>query len=336
MRRNLDEELPPWEQPLDEAHWEALLSESAPYSSLEEDTYGIPSPPDDGATIESRRVSQHSREPRSERDEAYWEELRCRAEAGEIFTASVIGANRGGLLVRIGESIGFVPASQLADVPPSLGSEELALDLEAWIGRSLNLRLIEVDRSRNRIICSERAIACADEVIDRRLDELEQHVGAVVNGRVRALCDFGAFVDLGGVDGLIHISELSWLRIRHPSDVVVPGSEVSVFVLSVDRHERRVALSLKRLEPDPWADVVDLYHPGDITDAYVTHVVSFGAFARIAQGVEGLIHLSELADREFADARDVVSEGQRVRVRIVHIDPEARRLSLSMRQVGEP
>ncbi len=331
----MHEERPPWEQPLDEAHWQALLREECPCSPTEAADTLASFPDAEGVDVHSLWPGgQRARDERACREEAFWEELRARAEAGEVFEAPVIGANKGGLLVRIGELIGFVPASQLVDVPASLGSDELAVDLEAWIGRTLSLRLIEVDRSRNRIICSERATACAGDVIDRRLDELEARIGTVVSGRVRALCDFGAFVDLGGVDGLIHISELSWLRIRHPREVVVPGAQVSVLVLHVDRHERRVALSLKRLEPDPWADIAEVYHPGDITDAFVTHVVSFGAFARIAEGVEGLIHLSEMADREFGDVREIVAEGQQVRVRILHVDPVARRLGLSLRQVG--
>lgn len=325
------EELRPWEQPLDEAHWRELLRDESPFGGGQRGSELSGPGADGNGSVIGRG---HSPEQVSGRAEGYWEELGRRMASGEVFEAPVIGANKGGLLVRIGEAMGFVPASQLVDVPSSLGSDELAADLEARIGRTLRLRLIEVDPSRNRVICSERATDCADDQIDRRLEELESCVGRVVRGRVRALCDFGAFVDLGGIDGLIHISELSWLRIHHPSDVVVPGAEVSVYVLSVERSARRVALSLKRLEPDPWSQVLELYQTGDVAEAQITHVVDYGAFARLAEGVEGLIHLRELADREFSDPREIVTEGQHVRVRILHIDPVARRLGLSLRLAG--
>jgi small subunit ribosomal protein S1 len=267
-------------------------------------------------------------------EDELWARLARWYNEGRVFDAPVIGCNKGGLLVRVCRSIGFVPASQLADLPPSLGTIDLRADLEGLVGHDLQLRLIELDRSRNRLICSERATQWDDEGIERRLDELDQKIGQPVRGIVRSVCDFGAFVDLGGLDGLVHISELSWQRIRHPSDVLSVGESVDVIVLQVDRENRRVALSRKRLRPDPWARVDDRFKVGEVIEVRVTNIVPFGAFARVEEGVEGLIHISELAEGPFVDIRHVVTEGEMVQARVLHIDAESRRLGLSLRQAA--
>jgi small subunit ribosomal protein S1 len=264
--------------------------------------------------------------------DAYWRDLAEWHRTGKLVEAPVIGCNKGGLLIRICQGIGFVPASQLTDLPAGLGTPTLRDELQRFVGGCLTLRVIELDPERNRVICSERAVALADDQVARRLDELAGSVGTVVLGRVRSVCDFGAFVDLDGLDGLIHISELSWQRITHPSDVVGVDQEIRVVVMSVDRVARRVALSHKRLSMDPWATVGERYRVGDIVDALVTNVVEFGAFARVPEGVDGLIHISELSDGPFTEPASVVSEGQTLRVRVLHIDPAARRLGLSLRQ----
>ena len=172
--------------------------------------------------------------------------------------------------------------------------------------------------------------------VDARLAQLAE--GDQVSGRVRSICHFGAFVDLGGIDGLIHISELSWQRVAHPSEVVSVGQDVSVLVMNVDRGQRRVALSLKRLRPDPWATVEQRYLPGQVISGTVTNVVDFGAFVRIEEGLEGLIHISELAEGNFLHPRNVVHEGEVVHMRVLNIDSRNRRLGLSLRQmyVAEP
>ncbi|MFQ6058510.1 MAG: 30S ribosomal protein S1 [Anaerolineae bacterium] len=272
-----------------------------------------------------------SPEARWERD---WKWLEQMFERGEVFTARVIGCNKGGLLVRLGEIRGFVPASQLAELPRQLGTEGLQEELEDRIGEELELKLIELDRQRNRVICSERATAWAEEEIERRLAELSE--GQVVRGRVRSVCDFGAFVDLGGVDGLIHISELSWQRVDHPYQVLQVGDEVEALVLNVDRKQRRIGLSLKRLRPDPWSVVDERYHVGQVVEGTITNVVDFGAFARIEEGLEGLIHISELAEGNFLHPRNVVKEGDVVTVRILNIDSANHRLGLSLRQAYRP
>jgi small subunit ribosomal protein S1 len=263
-----------------------------------------------------------------------WARLSRWLADGHVFPAPVIGCNKGGVLVRVCCLIGFVPASQLADLPPSLGTAHLRSDLEGMVGDELTLRLIELDPSRNRIVCSERATGWEDGVIEARLDELEALTGREVSGKVRSICDFGVFVDLGGLDGLIHISELSWQRVHHPVDVVAVGEEVRVLVMQVDRRKRRVALSRRRLRRDPWTLVADRYDVGDVIDARITSVVPFGAFAMVDEGVEGLIHISELSADPLTDVRQVVMEGQHIRARVLRIDPHERRLGLSMRQVG--
>jgi small subunit ribosomal protein S1 len=270
---------------------------------------------------------------RDDRRDSLWAELDAWHHDGRTFRAPAIGCNKGGLLVRVRDSIAFLPASQLVDLPCSLGTDRLRADLEQMVGREFDLRLIELDRSRNRVICSERAATLIDDDLACRLDTLEAQVGAEVEGVVRSLCDFGVFVDLGGIDGLIHVSELGWQRVGHPSEILTVGQRVRVLVLSTDRDARRVALSLKRLDRNPWPLVAQRHAIGDVIDAVITNVVDFGAFAVVEEGVEGLIHISELADRPFNQPGDVVGEGQQVRVRVLHIDVDGRRLGLSLRQV---
>ena len=331
----------PWEAPLDEGYWQALLhqEEQAPPAPevCPSDGWGAAVVPGEGAVAgpkhEMGRRSQSESpdgQPADARDDE-WGWLNDLYENREVTLARAIGCNRGGLLVRLGGCIGFVPASQLADVPECLGTEELRGELEAMVGRELQVKLIELDRSRNRIICSERATAWSDDEVNARLESLEP--GQVVRGKVRSLCEFGAFIDLGGIDGLIHISELSWDRVGHPSDILDVGQEVEVCVLKVDPNQRRIALSLKQLQPDPWILVEQHYDVGDAVDVVITNVVEFGAFARVPEGVEGLIHISELAEGQFLHARNVVQEGDQVSARVLNIDPVGHRLGLSLRQI---
>lgn len=265
--------------------------------------------------------------------DGFWSEMQAWMDEGVSFRAPVIGCNRGGLLVRVRERIGFLPASQLLQLPCAIGSDALREELEGLIGRELELRVIEVDPARNRVICSERATQWCDDEVESRLDELEAWIGREIEGTIRSVCDFGAFVDLDHIDGLIHISELSWQRVDHPSSVLSVGQDVRVRVLNVDRAARRVGLSLKRLQPDPWQLVEDRYSVGQVIEAVVTNVVEFGAFALVGEGVEGLVHISELADAPFSDPHEVVHEGQTVRVRVLSVDASAHRLGLSMRKV---
>jgi small subunit ribosomal protein S1 len=251
-------------------------------------------------------------------------------DSGELLTGRVIGCNRGGLLVRVGDVVGFVPASQLNNLPRRIGTLELRQELESMVGGDLALRLIELDRERNRVILSERATSWPTLGVERRLAQLKP--GDTIRGRVRSVCDFGAFVDIGGIDGLVHISEMSWQRIDHPRQMVREGQDVQVVVLNVDHDQRRIGLSLKRLRPDPWSEVDKRYQVGQLIEGVITNVVDFGAFARIEEGLEGLIHISELAEGNFLHPRNVVNEGDAVTVRILNIDSNNRRLGLSLRR----
>jgi small subunit ribosomal protein S1 len=246
-----------------------------------------------------------------------------------------IGHNRGGLVVPFGKVRGFVPASQIDRFPRRLEPEEKRRRLAALVGQRLALKVIEVDRRRRRLILSERAgrRAWRRKQRQRLLNELCE--GDVLRGTVSTLCNFGAFVDLGGADGLAHISELSWGRIRHPREVVRVGDEVDVYVLRLDHERNRIALSLKRLQPDPWTLVDEKYEVGQLVEGVVTKVVRFGAFVEIEPGLEGLLHVSELADIAPRNPRDLVKEGDRLLVRIIRIQSWRRRMGLSLREVSE-
>lgn len=270
---------------------------------------------------------------RAEKD---WDEAERLFKAGSIVESEVIGNNKGGLIVSFGHVRGFVPGSQLASV--QFGSTNKADRWDQLTGKILNLKIIEVDRSRNRLIFSERAAAD-----DLRKEESKEKAkllqtfseGEVRQGRVTSLADFGAFVDIGGIDGLIHLSELSWTHVTHPGEVVKVGDKVDVYILNIEHEQLRVALSLKRLQPEPWSQVFDYYQIDQIVDAVITKLTNFGAFARIDNRIEGLIHISEISAKNISHPKEVVSENQKVKVRIIHIDPERKRMGLSMKQVED-
>ncbi len=254
-------------------------------------------------------------------------------ESGEVWEGEVIDHNRGGVIVSFGKIRGFVPASHLSDFPHRLSPEDKETRLQEMKGKRLRLKVIEVDRRRRRLILSERAgnRAWRKEQRERLLNELCE--GDVVHGTVSNLCNFGAFVDLGGADGLVHISELSWRRVRHPREVLNVGDEVDVYVLHLDRERKRIGLSIRRLQPDPWSLVDDRYDLGQLVEGVVTKVVDFGAFVLIKEGIEGLIHLSEMATPPPTTPQEVLTEGQRVLARIVKLDSQRRRLGLSLKHV---
>jgi small subunit ribosomal protein S1 len=244
----------------------------------------------------------------------------------------VMDYNRGGLLVQLNGLRGFVPASQLIDSPNHLEYEERDAELASRVGNGLALKVIDVDKTRNRLILSERAAISNEEREERLLAEL--CAGDIRRGRVTNICSFGAFVDLGGVEGLIHISEMAWGRVRHPGDVLQSGDGVEVYIISVNREEKKIGLSLKRLQSDPWTTVEERYQVGQLIEGTITNVVSFGAFARIEEGLEGLIHISELAEGNFLHPRNVVKEGDVVTVKVLNIDSAKHRLGLSLRRAG--
>jgi small subunit ribosomal protein S1 len=260
-----------------------------------------------------------------------WRRAEKLFEEGDVYEGTVSGHNKGGLLVYYGQIRGFVPASQLSGLSRRSSHEERMETLSKMEGRQLMLKVIEVDRQRRRLIFSERAASreWREKRKEELLDELQE--GDIRKGAVRNLCDFGAFVDLGGADGLVHISELSWRRVKHARDVLKVGDEVEVYVLRVDRERKRIGLSLKRLQPDPWQVVEEKYEVGQIVRGVITNIVDFGAFARIEDGIEGLIHVSELSDGDFAP-QDLVREGESLYLKILSIDAGRQRMGLSLKQ----
>jgi len=260
-----------------------------------------------------------------------WGKLEQHFATGDTLQVIVTGWNRGGLLVHWGEVQGFVPASQLRQVPVMADEQEREEMLIRWVGEELDVKIIELDSARNRLVFSERATRWGPQDGLRLLSTLSE--GDICSGHVSNVCDFGAFVDLGGLDGLIHISELSWGRVTNPADLLHIGQEVQVYVLSVDRDSRHVGLSLKRLQRNPWAVVEQRYKVGDIVEATVTNVVDFGLFAQIEEGLEGLVHISEIADERISHPGDVASPGDQVLVSVLKIDSARHRLSLSMKRV---
>jgi small subunit ribosomal protein S1 len=265
-----------------------------------------------------------------------WRTLQQVFETGETIEAEVVEHNKGGLIVNVHGVRGFVPLSQIVDLRRSGAPDEpIENRLATMHGRSLLLKVIEMNRRRNRLILSERAAVQERRVRekDRLLAELQE--GETRHGTVTSLCDFGAFVDLGGADGLIHLSELSWGQVTHPSQVLKVGDEVDVYVVNVDREKKKIGLSLKRLQAEPWSRVQEDYHIGQVVQGRITKLAPFGAFAEIDQGVEGLIHISELADERITHPKNVIKEGDTVSLRIIRIDAARHRLGLSLRQAHE-
>jgi len=265
------------------------------------------------------------------RQEKSWRKLQEIHERNEVIEAEVTNYNKGGLLVNLDGVRGFVPASQVSEIRGGDESSKQA-DMARLIGSSLPLKVIEINRHRNRLILSERqAIQERRDVMKEKLiGELKE--GEIRKGRVSSICDFGAFVDIGGADGLVHLSELSWSRVRHPSELLKIGEEVDVYVLGINAQEKKIALSIKRTQAEPWSRVANSYEVGKLVRGTVTQLANFGAFARIEDGIEGLIHVSELADERIQHPKQVVSEGQELLLRIIRIDPQRRRMGLSLRR----
>ncbi len=266
-----------------------------------------------------------------------WRQATTLFDAGETFEETVAGSNKGGLIINIGRLRGFVPASQITSVrlPREGNDEEREAILQKLVGQKVRIKIIELDRRRNRLILSERAAVreWRQGQKERLLDELAE--GMVRRGVVSSLCDFGAFVDLGGADGLVHLSEISWRRVGHPKQVLSVGQEVDVFVLSVDRDSRRIALSIKRLQKEPWSTVEERYQIGQLVTGKITKLTDFGAFARLDEDIEGLIHISELAENRINHPKEVVQEGQELTLRVIRIDASKQRLGLSLRRVDD-
>lgn len=256
-------------------------------------------------------------------------------DSNEMIEAEVSGHNAGGLEVIFGKLRGFVPASHISSLPRELSPDERKARLAAFVGQKIPLKVVEVDRKRRRLIMSERAARRRWQREHRKqlLDDIQ--IGEVRTGIVRSLAEFGAFIDLGGADGLVHISELAWFPVTHPNEVLKIGQQVDVKVLRIDKPRERVGLSLKRVQPDPWADIEGLYKVNDLVEAVVTRVTDFGAFVRLRSGVEGLLHVSEMADIRPDHPQSLVNPGDLLLLRVLRIEPERRRIGLSLRQVSE-
>jgi small subunit ribosomal protein S1 len=300
-------------RPIDEGWWAAVLQEEETHFS-------------------AKRSNGKAHATAAGDPVADWQAARRLYEVDEPVELDVVGYNRGGLLVSFRSLQGFVPASHLVNFAAQMSEDERMVALSRKVGTRLKLKVIEYDPAKGRVVFSERAAQSGPGSRQQVLGNLRP--GSIITGVVTNVCDFGAFVDLGGIEGLIHVSEVSWSRVGHPRDVLSYNQTVQVSVLSVDAEQGRVALSLKRLRPDPWANVEQRYHVGQVIEGQVTNVVNFGAFVGIEEGLEGLIHVSELADGHFLHPRNVVREGDRVRACVVSIDGPGRRLGLSLRRMA--
>lgn len=274
--------------------------------------------------------------------ERKWRSMQEVFEAGTIIDAPVIDHNKGGLIVDCGIR-GFVPISQIVDFPrrpqneqPRDAAQEIAEKLQPYVGRKLRLKILEVNRKANRLILSEK-VALYEERREKR-DELfsSLQVSQKVTGNVRSIAPFGIFIDLGGIDGLVHKSELSWNKVNNPEAGYKVGDEVEAEVIDINHERGRISLSIRRLQPDPWESTVADFKTGDVIDGTVTKLVNFGAFVRVREGLEGLIHISELSHQRVAHPGDVVHEGQVLKLKIISLDSERHRLGLSLKQAEEP
>jgi small subunit ribosomal protein S1 len=329
-------DLAPWEVPPDESYWHALLNEGEHGEGSIASGQDLDPCPDveldqQAATEVAEAVNGESYSRLVDGESACWDLFLQYQAEDKTTELPVVGFNRGGLLVRWDGVVGFVPASQLCEGIP-YGDEQLRLDaLAVRASGTLTLKVIEANPAETRLVLSERAAMRVHEPDLSVLDDLT--AGNVRHGRVTNLCSFGVFVDLGGVEGLIHISELSWGRVARPADVLQSGQEIEVYVLNVDRERGRVGLSIKRLHPDPWDTVKDRYSFDQVVEGTVTNVVNFGAFVRIEEGVEGLIHASDLTD-QAGSPHHALQEGVAVRVRIVSIDQSRHRMGLNLEGIA--
>lgn len=264
------------------------------------------------------------------RQEKSWRTLQTAYEKGDVLSARVVNYNKGGLLVNLDGVRGFVPASQVNGISRGPDTQKQS-DMARMVNTDLQLKVIEINRSRNRLILSERQ--AVQEARESKKDELLSRLkeGDVRAGIVSSVCDFGAFVDIGGTDGLVHLSEISWSRVKHPSEILKPGDKVQVSILSIDQERKRIALSIKRTQSEPWTRAGDRYQLGQVVEGTITQLASFGAFARIEDGIEGLIHISEMGDERIQHPKEVVAEGDTVQARIIRIDPARKRMGLSLR-----
>ena len=278
------------------------------------------------------------------RGEEGWREIQKFMEQDQPVEGVIVGFNRGGCILEVANVQGFVPMSQLITISRDVFKQDSSESGEPrsddsigkdLVGNTLTVKVLEVNRSRNRAIFSERSALQEqrDEQKAVLIEKLEE--GEVRKGVVTGISNFGAFVDLGGADGLIHISEMSWSMVESHEDLVKVGEELDVYVLRIDRETMKIALSLRRLQPEPWETIFERYQVGDVVDATVTKIANFGAFARLEDSIEGLIHITELSDAVITNPNEVVSEGQEIKVKILKIEMDRKRLGLSLKQTVE-
>jgi len=263
-----------------------------------------------------------------------WEKASALMKEKDQFTGKVVGYNRGGLLVSFEKLRGFVPTSQLSySRRTELSGENAEKKFGEMIGEDISLQIIEVDQERRRLIFSERAASheTRDSIRDKVIEKLG--VGDVCTGRVTSLADFGAFVNINGADGLVHLSEISWDRIRHPGDELKVGQEVQVQVISIDEDKRHIGLSIRRLKEDPWQEQTKGLRVGQLVEAKITRLTKFGAFAMLENGIEGLIHISEISEEHIGHPKEILHEGDQATLRVIKIEPDSHRIGLSLRRV---
>lgn len=284
----------------------------------------ISKPPEDDGTFQLSMA-----DALQQRD---WLDAQELLDNGKIVQHKVIGYNKGGLTIEFRHLKGFVPASHIIDMPRNMSEDQRRSELEGFIGSDMRLKVIEVDRRRRRLVMSQ--MLAEREYRDSRREELftTLKVGDIITGEVRNLRPFGAFVDIGGADGLLHVSEIGWSPITHPREALNVGDKIQVQVIRLDPKEQRIALSRKRALPNPWDSIEQHYQPGVVMNATITRVVDFGAFAQLEPGVEGLIHISELADIAVAEPLKTIKAGDTVKVKVLRVDSKRQRIGLSRRQ----
>ena len=264
-----------------------------------------------------------------------WENVEKLLSSEEVIESKIIGFNKGGLIVGVEGLRGFVPSSQVSAMRRSQSTGETPEQRwQKMIGQPITVRVIEVDRERRRLILSERAASTESRqsIKERVIEELEE--GKVYTGRVTSLANFGAFININGADGLVHLSELSWDHIEHPREVLEVGQEVKVKVINVDRDKKRIGLSVRALQSDPWKSRVEKYSVGQLVEGVITRLTKFGAFARLEGDIEGLIHISEIAEHRIEHPKEVLKEGEVKSLRVIRIDPEQHRIGLEPSQGG--
>jgi small subunit ribosomal protein S1 len=263
-----------------------------------------------------------------------WENADRMQRDEEVINSKISGFNKGGLIVNVGGLRGFVPSSQISMSRRALSTGDTPEQRwQKMVGEPITVRVVEVDRERRRLILSERAASTEtrQSLKERVISELE--VGKTYTGRVTSLAEFGAFINVNGADGLVHLSEISWDRVQHPNEVLEVGQEVKVKVINVDRDKKRIGLSIRQLQDDPWTSKVQKYSVGQLVEGVITRLTKFGAFARIEGDIEGLLHISEIADHRIEHPKEALHEGDVKTLRIIRIDNDQHRIGLSLRKV---